>query len=129
MGAYRSEADARAGIERSKAKPGFAQFPDDFEIQAYELGVELWPDGFSVDEEVFSDDELPEKPPKRANEASETYFSRAPSGTSSRNPARTGAPSGSEAASNMPFDSRPRILRGARLATITILRPMSFSGS
>jgi len=57
------------------------------------------------------------------------YFSRAPSGTSSRNPASTGAPPSSEAASNMPFDSRPLILRGARLATITILRPMSFSGS
>jgi uncharacterized protein YodC (DUF2158 family) len=31
------------------------------------LGVELWPDGFSVEEEGFSDDELPEKPPKRLN--------------------------------------------------------------
>jgi len=29
----------------------------------------------------------------------------------------------------MPFDSRPRSLRGARLATITTLRPMSASGS
>ena len=57
------------------------------------------------------------------------YFSRAPSGTSSRKPASTGAPSGREPASSMPFDSRPRILRGARLATMTILRPMSFSGS
>ncbi len=58
------------------------------------------------------------------------YFSLAPSGTSSRNPASTGAPSGGrDAASSMPFDSSPRILRGARLATITILRPMSFSGS
>ena len=57
------------------------------------------------------------------------YFSRAPSGTSSRNPASTGAPSGKDAASSIPFDSRPRIMRGARLATITILRPMSFSGS
>src|ERR1700722_11763460 len=38
------------------------------------------------------------------------YLSRAPSGTSSRNPASTGAPSGREAASSMPFDSKPRIL-------------------
>ena len=67
VGAYRSEADAKAAIECSKVKPGFAQFPDDFEIHAYELGVENWPDGFSVEEEVFSDDELPEKPPKRPN--------------------------------------------------------------
>jgi len=57
------------------------------------------------------------------------YFSRAPSGTSSRNPASTGEPPSSEAASNIPFDIRPRILRGARLTTTTILRPTSFSGS
>jgi len=58
------------------------------------------------------------------------YFSRAPRGTSSRKPARTGLPSGGrEAARSMPLDSSPRILRGARLATITILRPISFSGS
>lgn len=67
VGAYRSEAGAEAAIERTKVKPGFAQFPDDFEIHAYELGVELWPDGFSVEEEVFSDDELPEKPSRRPN--------------------------------------------------------------
>jgi hypothetical protein len=67
IGAYRSEANAKAAIERSKIKPGFAQFPDDFEIHAYELGVDLWPDGFSVEEEVFSDDELPEKPQERPN--------------------------------------------------------------
>jgi hypothetical protein len=67
VGAYRSEADAEAAIDRSKSKPGFAQFPDDFEIQTYELGVELWPDGFSAEEEVFTDDELPEKPAKRPN--------------------------------------------------------------
>lgn len=67
VGAYRSEADAKAATERLKDKPGFAQFPDDFEIHAYELGVELWPDGFSVEEEVFSNDELQEEPPKRPN--------------------------------------------------------------
>jgi hypothetical protein len=67
VGAYSSEADAKAAIERSKLKPGFAQFPDDFEIHSYELGVELWPDGSSVEEEVFSDDELPETPPRRPN--------------------------------------------------------------
>ncbi|MGA3371885.1 MAG: hypothetical protein ABSC48_09010 [Terracidiphilus sp.] len=67
VGIYRSEADAEAAIERLKDKPGFVQFPDDFEIHTYELGVELWPDGFSVEEEVFSDDDLPENPPKRPN--------------------------------------------------------------
>ena len=34
----------------------------------------------------------------------------------------------SEAATIMPFDSRPRSLRGARLATMTTLRPTSDSG-
>jgi hypothetical protein len=67
VGIYRSEADAAHAIERAKTKPGFAQFPDDFEIHSYELGIELWPDGFSVEEEVFSFDETPEKPPQRPN--------------------------------------------------------------
>src|SRR5450631_734751 len=58
-----------------------------------------------------------------------TYFSRAPISTSSRNPASTGVPwSPSEAATIMPFDSSPRILRGSRLATMTTLRPISDSG-
>src|SRR5690606_11595667 len=56
--------------------------------------------------------------------------SRAPLGTSSWNPARTGgSPSPSEAATIMPFDSSPRILRGFRLATTTTLRPISVAGS
>ena len=57
------------------------------------------------------------------------YFNREPNGTSSRNPVSTGAPPSSEAASNIPFDSNPRIFLGARFATITIFRPINFSGS
>ena len=58
-----------------------------------------------------------------------TYLSRAPISTSSKNPARTGLPfSPSEAATIMPFDSRPRSFRGARFATITTLRPIRLSG-
>ncbi len=60
---------------------------------------------------------------------STVYFRRAPTGTSSRNPASTGLPSPREAATIMPFDSRPRSLRGCRLATITTLRPTSDSGA
>ena len=57
------------------------------------------------------------------------YFSFAPLGTSSRKLASTGWPSSpTEAASSMPLDSSPRILRGWRFATITILRPTKFSG-
>ncbi|MGB9073600.1 MAG: hypothetical protein WCC22_13250 [Terriglobales bacterium] len=46
IGAYRSEDDAKAAIERLKSKPGFAKYPDGFEYHAYALGVENWSDGF-----------------------------------------------------------------------------------
>src|SRR3954452_6873723 len=60
----------------------------------------------------------------------EHYFSLLPMGKSSRKLAGTGVPSTpKDAASSMPCDSRPRSFRGARFATTTILRPMSFSGS
>lgn len=59
----------------------------------------------------------------------EPYLSRAPTSTSSAKVARTALPSAVVAATTMPFDSRPRSLRGARLATSTILRPMSDSGA
>src|SRR6266852_5148941 len=57
----------------------------------------------------------------------QAHFSLAPTGTSSRNPASTGLPPSSEAATIMPFDSTPRSLRGARLATMTTFRPTSGS--
>src|SRR5436190_23142809 len=60
----------------------------------------------------------------------EDHFNRAPILTSSRNVAMAGVSSSvSEAAQIMPWDSRPRILRGFRFATTTTLRPISFSGS
>ena len=40
------------------------------------------------------------------------HFRRAPTGMSSRNPASTGLPPSTEAATIMPFDSMPRSLRG-----------------
>jgi hypothetical protein len=46
IGAYRSEDDAKAAIERLKSKPGFAKHPDGFEYHAYALGVENWSEGF-----------------------------------------------------------------------------------
>ena len=46
IGAYRSEDDAKAAIERLKSKPGFSKHPDGFEYHAYELGVENWSEGF-----------------------------------------------------------------------------------
>ena len=58
-----------------------------------------------------------------------SYFNFAPTGTSSKKPANTGLPPSSDAATIIPFDSRPRNLRGARFATITTLRPISVSGA
>src|SRR5579864_6807685 len=57
------------------------------------------------------------------------YFNRAPTGTSSRKLASTGFPPSSDAATIIPFDSMPRSFRGARLATITTLRPTRVSGA
>src|SRR6202050_3812118 len=58
------------------------------------------------------------------------YFSREPTGTSSRKPARIGFPSGPAAAATiMPLDSTPRSFLGARFTTTATLRPTSFSGS
>ncbi len=56
------------------------------------------------------------------------HFNRAPTGMSSRNPASTGLPPSTEAATIMPLEVRPRNFRGCRLATITTLRWMSCSG-
>jgi len=50
VGVYKTEADAHAAIERLKEKPGFARHPDRFEIQSYELGVDIWSEGFDEDE-------------------------------------------------------------------------------
>ena len=58
-----------------------------------------------------------------------SYFNLAPTGTSSKKLASTGLPPSSEAATIIPFDSNPRSLRGARLATITTFRPTRVSGA
>ncbi|MFP5237115.1 MAG: hypothetical protein ACLGSD_14535 [Acidobacteriota bacterium] len=59
VGLYRSEADANAAIQRLKLKPGFAEYPDCFEIHAYELGKDIWSEGFPLetDEESSVQDE------------------------------------------------------------------------
>ena len=57
------------------------------------------------------------------------HFRRAPTGMSSWNPASTGLPPSTEAATIMPFDSMPFSLRGCKLATITTLRLPVRSGA
>lgn len=48
IGVYRSEADAKAAIERVRHKPGFAVLPDGFQICPYELNRDNWTEGFLV---------------------------------------------------------------------------------
>ena len=43
------EGEARAAIERMKDKPGFAEFPQGFEVCPYSLDRDHWTDGFVLD--------------------------------------------------------------------------------
>ncbi len=61
LGVYRSEEDAKAAIERLEDKSGFAQHPSGFEYHAYELGVDIWSEGFTDDESATAPE--PEKKP------------------------------------------------------------------
>lgn len=49
IGVYSSNDDARAAIERIKDKPGFADFPQGFEVCPYSLDHDHWADGFVLD--------------------------------------------------------------------------------
>jgi hypothetical protein len=46
IGAYSSEEEAKAAIERLKAKPGFVKAPEGFLIDPYELNRDHWTEGF-----------------------------------------------------------------------------------
>jgi hypothetical protein len=46
IGVYRDAADAKAAIGRLRNKPGFAIFPDGFQISRYELNRDHWTEGF-----------------------------------------------------------------------------------
>ena len=46
IGAYRTEEDAKAAIERLKNKPGFVSAPDGFQIHRYETNRDHWTEGF-----------------------------------------------------------------------------------
>jgi hypothetical protein len=49
IGVYSSEAEAKAAIERVKGKRSFADFPEGFQIHAYQLDQDHWTEGFIVD--------------------------------------------------------------------------------
>ena len=49
IGAYDSEQNARAAIERLKGKLGFEDFPQGFQIAPYEVNKDHWTEGFVID--------------------------------------------------------------------------------
>ena len=46
IGAYSSEAAAKAAVDRLRSQPGFRDRPNDFQIETYELDLDHWPQGF-----------------------------------------------------------------------------------
>jgi len=46
IGVYESRADAEAAIGRVGVQPGFAEMPEGFLIDEYELGKDHWTEGF-----------------------------------------------------------------------------------
>jgi len=50
IGAYRTESDANAAIERLRSRPGFRDMPDGFRLARYELNKGHWTEGFVVDD-------------------------------------------------------------------------------
>lgn len=46
IGAYSTEEEARAAIDRLKVKPGFVDSQDGFQIHPYEMNQDHWTDGF-----------------------------------------------------------------------------------
>lgn len=50
IGAYRTEADAKAAIERVGKQPGFVDVPEGFQICPYELNLDPWTKGYVVSE-------------------------------------------------------------------------------
>jgi len=46
IGVYRTEADARAAIERLRDKPGFKELPEGFQCHTYPLNRDGWTEGY-----------------------------------------------------------------------------------
>ena len=46
IGVYTTGQDARAAIERLKGKPGFADYPNGFQLHPHELNRDGWTEGF-----------------------------------------------------------------------------------
>lgn len=48
IGVYLSETEARSAIPRLKAQPGFVDFPQGFQVHAYQLNRDHWIEGFVI---------------------------------------------------------------------------------
>jgi hypothetical protein len=46
IGVYASRPEAKAAIARLRGEPGFAEYPQGFQICPYELGKDHWTKGF-----------------------------------------------------------------------------------
>ena len=48
IGIYSSRQAAEAAIARLRSQPGFADYPDEFSIDPYDLDVDHWTEGFGI---------------------------------------------------------------------------------
>ncbi|MGO8800357.1 MAG: hypothetical protein ACLQE9_11835 [Roseiarcus sp.] len=46
IGIYTSEEKAKAAMERARARPGFLEYPEGFEINEVKLDTDGWTEGF-----------------------------------------------------------------------------------
>jgi len=46
IGVYTSEELAQAAVERTRSLPGFADHPDGFRVERYDIDRDHWPRGF-----------------------------------------------------------------------------------
>jgi hypothetical protein len=46
IGVYATESDARSAIDGLKSQPGFAERPEGFCVDEYDVGKTHWPEGF-----------------------------------------------------------------------------------
>lgn len=49
IGVYSTQGEAEAAQARARQRPGFADHPDSFFIQAYELDRDHWEEGFEAE--------------------------------------------------------------------------------
>jgi hypothetical protein len=53
IGVYQTESGARSAIEQLRAKPGFVNDPEGFQIHSRELDHTSWSEGSSLKKQIF----------------------------------------------------------------------------